>query len=324
MKPETPTSISHYRKMPDSRKVAHLIVDASGDGQRVDNFLCKHLKGVPKSRIYSMLSSGEARLNGRRIKAKDRVHSGDTIRIPPLNRLAPKPLLPILPTAKLPPVVFEDKNLLVINKPKGEAVHGGSGIHAGVIEQLRPLYPDFLALAHRIDRETSGLLLLAKSRPALLSLHQTMQSGQFHKTYLALVYGKPQKEHFTIEYPLLRQKGHVTPSSLGQMAKTEVHYLAEQKGFSLLDVRPITGKMHQIRVHLAQMGLPIVGDSRYGDFSLNRSFKAHYTYMRLFLHAFRLEFPHPQGGQLSLEAPLWPEETNLLGSFFPEIRRILV
>lgn len=314
----------HYKKMPNSRKVTHLLVDANSDGQRIDNFLCKHLKGVPKSRIYSMLSSGEARINGRRIKAKDRVHHGDDIRIPPLTRPEPKTVAAASLTTKLPPIIFEDETLLAINKPKGLAVHGGSGIQTGVIEALRPLYPTFLALAHRIDRETSGLVLLAKSRAALLSLHEAIKTRRFHKTYLALVHGIPEKGFLTIDSPLARQKGYMVPSQVGQMAKTEVHHLASQDGFSLLKVFPISGRMHQIRVHLAHLGLPIVGDKRYGDFRLNREFNARYHYDRLFLHALRLELVFLEDKNLCLEAPLWPEETRLLESFFPAIGRVLV
>lgn len=286
-----------------------LEVDSSSEGQRVDNFLLRVWKGVPRSHVYRVLRTGEVRVNSRRVDATYRLQTGDRVRIPPV-RLADRARKPVPPAAQ-PPVVFEDEALLVVDKPAGTAVHGGSGISFGIIEQLRAARPElkFLELAHRLDRETSGLLLLAKKRSALTALHAALREGKIRKRYLVLVKGKwrDEKRHVS-----LRLKKYVTRSgerrvSVDQQGRESDTIFRRERTFrdyTLLSAELLTGRTHQIRVQLAHLGFPIAGDDKYGDFKLNRAL-AEQGLKRMFLHAAQLEFGHPlSGAVLTLRSPL--------------------
>ena len=290
------------RKMNDLSKaaVSYLEVGEENAGQRIDNFLVARLKGVPKSHIYRVLRSGEVRANSGRIKPDYRLKIGDRIRIPPVRVSAEKPKAR---PAEFP-IVHEDAAILVVDKPSGVAVHGGSGVSFGVIESLRASRPQakLLELAHRLDRDTSGLLIICKKRTALVELHRMLRDGEVEKTYLAIVKGAPSQDAFEMREALHK---HVTSSGErrvsvqedGKAALTRVKVLKRGE-FSLLEVRLLTGRTHQIRVHLAHAGHPIVGDDKYGDFALNKALKK-----RLLLHAAKLSFRHPVSGErLKLES----------------------
>jgi 23S rRNA pseudouridine955/2504/2580 synthase len=258
--------------------VRKVTVSADRAGQRIDNFLRGELPGVPKGRVYRLLRRGEVRVNGGRIRAEYKLREGDEVRIPPARLTTGGPP----PSAKLGAemldrVLYEDKRLLVINKPSGFAVHGGSGISHGVIELLRHARPDLkdLGLVHRIDRETSGCLVMAKRRSALRELHERFREGQVTKNYLALVVGDWQYGEQLIDVPLLvtNRKGgerHVVVSNRGKEARTSVNLSRTYGVYSLLQCAPETGRTHQIRVHLQHAGHPILGDDRYGDEEANR------------------------------------------------------
>ncbi len=281
-------------------------------GQRIDNFLLRVCKGVPKSHVYRILRSGEVRVNKGRIGPEYRLKIGDAVRLPPI-RVAERPLPAVVPVREFV-VVFEDEGLLVVNKPSGVAVHGGSGVSFGVIEQLRRQRPEarFLELAHRLDRETSGLLILAKKRAALTRLHDMFREGSINKRYLALVKGSWTNVLQHVRLPLLKyQSGdggrRVSVSDEGKEAHSIVRLKARWETFSLVEVELKTGRTHQIRVHLAHLGFPLAGDDKYGDFPLNRELQKA-GLKRMFLHAGNLSFSHPLTGlTLSLRAPL-PQE----------------
>ena len=305
--------------MPEVRKEAVSLtrIDAGDEGQRLDNFLLRVCKGVPKSHIYRILRSGEVRVNGKRSEAAYRVQAGDLIRIPPM-RLPARPdeasrqaVAGAAVKVDLP-VVFEDEALLALAKPPGVAVHGGSGLAFGVIEALRMQRPDarFLELAHRLDRETSGLLLVGKKRSALKALHDMFRVGSSDKRYLVLVVGEWKEAVKHVKLPLYKyltddgERRVEVDAEAGRPAYTIFRKLASGKRFSLLEAQLKTGRTHQIRVHLAHLGYPIAGDEKYGDFPLNRALMKE-GLKRMFLHAWRMRFPHPASGeQLSLEAPL--------------------
>ena len=298
---------------PDSRptRVRKVLIDEDRAGQRVDNFLRSELPGVPKGRVYRLLRRGEVRVNGGRVRAEYKLKSGDEVRIPPV-RIDDQGAPPAAreAAAMLDHVVYEDKRLLVINKPAGAAVHGGSGISHGVIELLRHARPDLrdLGLVHRIDRETSGCLVMAKRRSALRELHQRFREGDVHKNYLALVAGDWQYGEQLIDVPLLvhnRRGGerHVVVSSKGKEAQTRVSLSRTYGVYSLLQCEPLTGRTHQIRVHLAHAGHPIVGDERYGDEAVNRDARR-FGLKRLFLHAQSIAFADDSGNELHFTAPL--------------------
>ncbi len=286
-----------------------LEVGEEAAAQRIDNFLLRRLKGVPKSHVYRVLRSGEVRVNSGRVKPDYRLRQGDRVRVPPVriaertNKAPPRP-------AEFP-IVFEDPALLVIDKPAGVAVHGGSGVSFGVIESLRAARPEAksLELAHRLDRDTSGLLVVAKKRSALVELHRMLRDGEVEKIYVAAVKGVPAKKQFEIRESLHK---HVTASGErrvsvkenGLAAITKVRRLAKSADFSVLEVGLMTGRTHQIRVHLAHAGHPVLGDDKYGDFELNRAL-ARQGVKRLMLHAQKLAFRHPlDGKQIRLESSL--------------------
>jgi 23S rRNA pseudouridine955/2504/2580 synthase len=286
-------------------------IDADTAGQRVDNFLRRQLPGVPKGRLYRLLRRGEVRVNGGRVRAEYRLEAGDEVRIPPV-RLREEGAAPAAgrAAAMLDHVIYEDKRLLVIDKPSGVAVHGGSGISHGVIELLRAARPDLkdLSLVHRLDRETSGCLVIAKKRSALRALHEKFREGVVEKNYLALVVGDWQLGARVIDSPLLvthRQGGerHVIVSPEGKPAVTRVRLSRTYGKFSLLQCSPLTGRTHQIRVHLRHAGFPIAGDDRYGDAGVNRHVKG-LGLERLFLHAQSISFPDEHGNELHFVAPL--------------------
>lgn len=302
----------------DAPPVARLVeVGPEHDGQRLDNFLLRLCKGVPKTHIYKAIRSGEVRVNKGRSAVDRRVAAGDVVRVPPLRLPSPGRPLPA-PAAEFP-VVYEDDALLVVDKPAGVAVHGGSGVAHGVIERLRAARPEarFLELAHRLDRETSGLLMLAKKRSALLALHRMMREGEGRKQYLALVCGDWVNDRQHLRMPLTKwttrsgeRRVRVDPD--GQHAHTIVTLRRRYGRHSLVEAELRTGRTHQIRVHLAASGFPIVGDDKYGDDAVRAEFAAR-GFRRMFLHAHRLVIAHPLSGQpLSLEAALPPECERLL------------
>jgi len=291
-------------------------------GQRIDNFLLNLLKGVPKSHVYRILRSGEVRVNSKRVDATARLAVGDRLRVPPVRISdSRKPELPRVRPAQFP-VLFEDDALLAIDKPSGSAVHGGSGIAFGVIEQLREQMrsqlpgnreePPFLELVHRLDRETSGVLLLAKKRTALVAMHALLRDGRTDKRYLTLVRGR--WPHLRREVKVSLHKfvtaggeRRVRVDAEGQDAVTIFTRKQVWGEATLLEARLKTGRTHQIRVHLAHEEFPIAGDDKYGDFEWNRTL-AKSGLKRMFLHAARLGFAHPVTGEaMQLEAPLPPE-----------------
>jgi 23S rRNA pseudouridine955/2504/2580 synthase len=290
------------------RKVS---VDADAAGQRIDNFLRRHLPGVPKGRVYRLLRRGEVRVNGGRVRAEYKLEEGDEVRIPPVRLDAPSARpAPDRARALLDHVIFEDKRLLVINKPGGLAVHGGSGISHGVVELLRHARPELhdLGLVHRLDRETSGCLVLAKRRSALRELHAAFRSGDVDKNYLALVAGDWQYGEVEINAPLSvrhRRRGerHVVVSEDGKPASTRVSLSRTWHSASLVKCMPATGRTHQIRVHLEHAGHPILGDERYGDEAANAAARRA-GLKRLFLHAQAISFPDASGNELHFTAPL--------------------
>jgi 23S rRNA pseudouridine955/2504/2580 synthase len=283
-----------------------LEVGEESAAQRIDNFLLKRLRGVPKSHVYRVLRSGEVRVNSGRVGPAYRLQIGDRVRVPPVRVSASvKPARP----AEFP-VVHEDAALLVIDKPAGVAVHGGSGVSYGVIESLRAARPQakHLELAHRLDRDTSGLLIVCKKRSALTEVHRQLRDGEVEKIYTTIVKGTPAEGSFELSAPLHKYvaasgERRVSVQQGGMSALTKVKVLKPGE-YSLLQVRLLTGRTHQIRVHLAHAGHPVLGDDKYGDFALNRDL-AKRGVKRLMLHAGRLAFVHPLTGErLRLEAPL--------------------
>lgn len=299
--------------------VNRVVIDADEAGQRLDNYLVRVCKGVPKSHVYRILRSGEVRVNSGRVDAAYRLQAGDTVRIPPI-RLAEKPVATAtaevgMLRAELP-VVYEDDALLAINKPAGIAVHGGSGLSFGVIEALRRQRPQarFLELAHRLDRETSGLLLIGKKRSALTALHDLFRHHRADKRYLALAKGRLEKPVTHVQAALhkyLTEDGErrVSVHEDGKASHSIFRLVARWQSASLVEAQIKTGRTHQIRVHLNHLGHPILGDEKYGDFALNKALVKD-GLKRMFLHAWRLSFPHPLTGErLNLEAPL-PSELH--------------
>jgi 23S rRNA pseudouridine955/2504/2580 synthase len=305
------------------QQVQRLTIDEGSAGQRLDNFLIRILKGVPKTHVYRVIRSGEVRVNSGRAAADTRLAAGDEVRVPPVRtaeRPAPAP-------AREFPILFEDDHLLAVDKPAGVAVHGGSGVSFGVIEQLRQARPQarFLELVHRLDKETSGILLLAKKRSALTALQEQFRARDTGKTYAALVHGDWPANKKVIDVALhksLDAKGErhvrVVPADHadGRRSISLVRVMQAFTDFSLLDVTIKTGRTHQIRVHLAHEGHPIAGDPKYGDFALNRALaRGAHRFDRMFLHARWLAFDHPASAErLELSAPLPLECQTLLNN----------
>lgn len=301
-------------------KVQLVTVGEANDGQRLDNFLLGRLRGVPKSWVYRVLRRGEVRVNKGRCRPDRRLQLGDVVRIPPLRQS--DPARPVVPPGALSDlesaVVYEDKDLLVLNKPAGIAVHGGSGLSFGVIEAMRKSRPNapYLELVHRLDRETSGCLMLAKRRPALRALQAMQRAQDIDKHYLMLLPGDTKRRRWRTDLPLRKntlQGGEriVRVSPDGKPAVTRFRVVERLRDCLLVEGRLETGRTHQIRVHAAAEGLPILGDDRYGDPEANRRWRR-LGLKRLFLHASSLRFESPGSGQdLQIEAPL-PEDLRRL------------
>jgi 23S rRNA pseudouridine955/2504/2580 synthase len=310
-----------------------LAVGEDGDGQRIDHFLQKVLKGVPKSHIYRILRSGEVRVNRHKVGPDTRLATGDQLRVPPI-RTAPaasarasRPSGPVT----LPPILFEDDALLALDKPSGLAVHGGSGIAFGVIERLRHARPDakFLELVHRLDRDTSGVLLVAKKRVALTGLHAQLRDGRVDKRYDVLVRGKWRDAMRKVELALetyVKGDGErrVRVDHEGRIARTVFRRVrvwpSADPPVALLEAELGTGRMHQIRVHLAHLGYPLAGDDKYGDFAWNKML-AKQGLKRMFLHARRIRFTHPvDGGEIEITSPLPPDLARFVGRLDDVVR----
>ena len=299
----------------DTQAVQHLVVDEESAGQRLDNFLIRHLKGVPKTHVYRIIRSGEVRINKGRAQADSRIDTGDLIRIPPVrvSESIQSKSLGVVPAREFP-VLYEDDAFMAINKPAGVAVHGGSGVSFGVIEQMRRSRPQapLLELVHRLDRETSGVLLIAKKRKALKALQEQFRDRQTGKTYLTLVKGAWPANKKVIDVPLVkylqpdgerrvRVAAKEDPDGMRSITLVKVLGVVDlpkdwggQKGeiFTILAVTIKTGRTHQIRVHLSSAGHPIAGDDKYGDFELNKVL-AKSGLKRMFLHAWQLSLNHP-------------------------------
>ncbi|TQV73479.1 23S rRNA pseudouridine(955/2504/2580) synthase RluC [Exilibacterium tricleocarpae] len=302
-------------------------IDPDQAGQRVDNFLLARLKGVPKSRIYRILRKGEVRVNRGRVKPDHKLQAGDLVRIPPVRVAAttslPKPgagLRRVLAEA----VLFEDGGLLVIDKPSGLAVHGGSGVSLGLIESLRQLRPQarYLELVHRLDRDTSGCIMVAKKRSVLRHLQEQMRAGRVDKVYQALVAGQWPADRAHINAPLRKNElssgeriVRVTPD--GKPSLTQFSVLQRYDRVTLVEAKPITGRTHQIRVHARHAGHPLVGDDKYGDDALNKTLRE-LGVRRLFLHAARLAFSLPGADQPTVvRAPLAVDLQEALSRLTP-------
>jgi 23S rRNA pseudouridine955/2504/2580 synthase len=315
--------------------VKTLTVDEDSAGQRLDNFLMRHLKGVPKTHVYRIIRSGEVRVNKGRASAEQRVEIGDLVRLPPVRISAQVQAKADAPApAREFPVLMEDEAMMAIDKPAGVAVHGGSGVSFGVIEQLRRARPAStnLELVHRLDRETSGVLLVAKKRSALKHLQDQFRDRETGKTYMALVLGLWPSNKKVIDLPLMKYTvdtgvgegerrvkvvGKDDPN--GMRSITLVRVARTVGPFTLLEVTIKTGRTHQIRVHLASQGHPIAGDDKYGDFEKNKQLQK-MGLKRMFLHAWQLKFQHPQTGRLvSLQAPLPTELKSFVDSVQPPI-----
>lgn len=314
------TQVSENKQISASA-AAKIQVDEASEGQRIDNFLVKMLKGVPKPHIYRILRSGEVRVNKGRVDAAYKLMLNDIVRIPPIRTSAqPKSA----ETASIKPkfdqaVIYEDQSILVINKPAGFAVHGGSGVSRGVIEQLRLERPTakFLELVHRLDRETSGVLLLAKKRTALVALHEAIRANKTDKRYAVLVSGewKEAKKRVVMDLqkyvlPSGERRVNVVTDKLkdkrndAQTSETVFYLKQSFEGFSLLEAKLVTGRTHQLRVQLAHLGFPIVGDDKYGDFELNKQLQKK-GLKRMFLHSCETKIQHPLTEErLRLIAPL--------------------
>jgi len=342
VKPSAPSAAKSPRASPNPElvhappEVRRVLVDEASEGQRLDNFLVKLLKGVPKTHVYRVIRSGEVRVNKGRAAADTRLALGDEVRVPPVrvsNHAAERAEAAPAPAREFP-VVFEDEALLVIDKPAGVAVHGGSGVSFGVIEQLRRARPQakFLELVHRLDRETSGLLLVAKKRSALVALQDQFRNRETGKTYAALVVGAWPAKLKVIDTPLhkyldaageRRVRTTDDDDEDGRRSITLVRVAQACGDFTLLDVTIKTGRTHQIRVHLASSGHVIAGDDKYGDFALNKALARGdrvrgCKFDRMFLHARRLRFTHPASGEvIELEAPLPAECRALLAALNP-------
>ena len=319
--PTASTSIS--TTIGNTEKVQFVEIDENSDGQRIDNYLIRILKGVPKSKIYRCLRKGEVRRNGGRIKASGKLKIGDKIRIPPIRlseKETPEPSVGLIQRLE-DSILFEDDRILIVNKPTGLAVHGGSGLSLGLIEAMRQMRPQhkFLELVHRLDRDTSGCLMLAKKRVVLTQLQALLQNkDKLQKHYVAIVHGRWPKRKQHVDAPLRKNtlasgERISTVVADGKASLTEIDVKQQDSTYSLLAVRPITGRTHQIRVHCKYIGYPIVGDTKYGledkDKQLPRGSAG-----RLMLHAERLILPPLSRGEapIRVEAAVDAKFTSLV------------
>ncbi|MBE9540556.1 MAG: 23S rRNA pseudouridine(955/2504/2580) synthase RluC [Proteobacteria bacterium] len=303
-------------------RVQHKTIDADSAGQRLDNYLLRELKGVPRTRIYRACRKGEVRINKGRVKPDYRVKAGDVLRIPPIRVPEPSQAPTIarkwseLLTRS---VVYEDKGLLVINKPSGLAVHGGSGLSYGLIECLRQMRPDdrYLELVHRIDRDTSGCIMIAKRRPVLREIHRQLREGTVDKRYLALVAGHWPKQCRVVDAPLFKFKlpsgeSLVRVAKEGKAAVTRFSIVERFANATLIEAKPVTGRTHQIRVHAQHVGFPLLGDDKYSS-DEDREFCKKIGLKRLFLHARFLGVGLPEQGRVEIDAPLDGNLESILG-----------
>lgn len=304
----------------EQKGVRFLQIDESRAGQRLDNFLLGHLKGVPRSHVYRLLRRGEVRVNGGRAKPEYRLEAGDRIRVPPVRTAAaPSPVSAAGFEWLNDRILYEDDELLVLDKPAGLAVHGGSNVPVGLIEAVRLLRPHhtLIELAHRLDRDTSGCLILAKDRSVLLALHRMFRAGGVEKRYLALVRGRwrggPREVRAALERgPERGGERRVEVRAEGKEAASRFSPRGHFGPATLVEIRLYTGRTHQARVHAAHIGHPIAGDDKYGDRDFNREMRQ-LGLRRLFLHAASLRFAHPSGrGRIAVEAALPPELSRLL------------
>jgi 23S rRNA pseudouridine955/2504/2580 synthase len=312
----------------EKKEVVHSVrmVEVTGEdeGQRLDNFLSRYLKGLPKGRMYKIIRKGEVRVNSKRCEISTRLLAGDLVRIPPVT--VDETQVDALPQGRLnqlkDAIIYEDDVMLVLNKPTGVAVHGGSGLSFGAIEGLRQLYANQpavqLELVHRLDRDTSGVLVIAKKRSALRALHALMRDGKTHKHYLALVQGVWPKHLQKVDVPLTKneqQSGERMVKVDPEGKESLTRYRTEQSFgelASLMAVKIETGRTHQIRVHSLYAGHPLAGDDKYGDREFNRQMK-HYGLKRLFLHAHQMKFEHPVSGEfMEITAPLTEDLEKVL------------
>ncbi len=293
-------------------------IDEGEDGQRIDNYLMRELKGVPRSHVYRLVRGGEVRVNSGRVDQTYRLRAGDRVRIPPVRVSDNASKRPTSPSALAElPILFEDAALIAIDKPAHLAVHGGSGVNFGVIEHLRIIRPQakYLELVHRLDRDTSGVLLVAKKRSALTALHAAWREGVVEKMYLALVSGAWEQSGHVVDEPLQRYllpggERRVRIDVDGQTARTVFKRLEVGPLATLVEADLETGRTHQLRVHLAHLGTPILGDEKYGDFALNKLLGKR-GLKRIFLHASRIRLDHPlTGDPMEILSPL-PEELAL-------------
>ncbi|WP_122033940.1 23S rRNA pseudouridine(955/2504/2580) synthase RluC [Aliivibrio sp. EL58] len=297
----------------DKPKVQFVEIDDDFAGQRIDNFLLARLKNVPKSMIYRIVRKGEVRVNKKRIKPEYKIQEGDIVRVPPVK--LPESTAPELPNVKLAKVselesciIYEDDHLLILNKPSGTAVHGGSGLKFGAIEALRALRPEarFLELVHRIDRDTSGILLIAKKRSALRRLQEQFRNKTVQKYYFALVMGEWKSTCKVVNAPLLKNEVNsiVRVNPNGKPSETRFKILEKFEQATLIQASPITGRTHQIRVHAQYTGHPIGWDDRYGDRRFD-AYSGKFGLDRLFLHAANIKFTHPSTEELmDISAPM--------------------
>jgi 23S rRNA pseudouridine955/2504/2580 synthase len=315
------------QEKPNRDRAVLLKIDEKHQGQRLDNFLCNECKGVPKSHVFRIIRSGEVRINSKRAEAKTKLCLGDMVRIPPIQVTEKQmPEIPcssdylgstsLIKAAKAISILFEDDHILVVNKPSGMAVHGGSGSSLGVIEYIRAIRAgshEDLDLVHRIDRETSGILIISKKRSALRKLQEQLRARSWRKFYKTLVLGKWPESLIKVDLPLLKTQTtekearvFVDPSGDSAHSKFKVLqcYKSEYAIFTLLQVQIMTGRTHQIRVHTSASKFPIAGDDRYGNFETNKQLARH-GLKRMFLHSARLQLTHPHSNEnMVLEAPL--------------------
>jgi 23S rRNA pseudouridine955/2504/2580 synthase len=297
---------------PAGSGVRHVRVEAEREGQRLDNFLFRLLKGVPKTHVYRLLRTGQVRINGKRAKPDARLAAGDELRIPPVRVATPEE--PVRASSRslsdlATRIIFEDQRYLAIDKPSGLASHGGSGIKLGAIEQLRQLRPsDELELVHRLDRDTSGVLLFARKRSALTAVQTEIRESRVRKRYLALLVGKLGQDKVRVDAALRKSvlrggERMVEVDPEGKPSLSEFRVLQRFSGYTFVEVLIDTGRTHQIRVHAAHLGAPVAGDEKYGDAEANRALRE-LGLKRLFLHAAEFEFSTPNGGNYHLSAPL--------------------
>lgn len=320
----SPSFVDSSKATARSDAVVWVRIGHDADGQRLDNYLLRIAKGVPKSHIYRIVRAGEVRINKKRVNVDTRLCLGDELRIPPIRVSAqPKPVQARPIDDEALPILYEDEHLIVVDKPAGLAAHGGSGVSFGLIERVRASRPNqpYLELAHRLDRETSGVMILAKTRKALVRLHEMMREGEVHKSYRTLVLGDWVNDRQHVKAPLFK---YVTASGERRVRVDEekglpshtIFQLIERFGdVSYLNVDLKTGRTHQIRVHAQYCGHPLVGDEKYGDFEMNKAIargSLGIAFKRMFLHAAHLSFKHPvTGAAMEISAPL-PRECDEL------------